>query len=249
MQTTECLMQFLSHALDDPYAAPCGRCARCLGKPLLSETIRPELANAAAVYLRRSFRKIYPRKKWPERTALSAYGFGGVISPDLQTEEGRALSEWGDAGWGEMVRDGKYRDGCFSDDLVEGCIQMIQAWAPEPRATWVTCVPSVAHPQLVPEFANRLAGKLGLPFVSCVKKVKVNRPQKEMENSFQQAKNLNGVFAVEDHNMLNEPVFLVDDLVDSGWTMTVVAALLRQARCPAVFPLALALATHSSRDR
>ena len=79
--------------------------------------------------------------------------------------------------------------------------------------------------------------------------MKINRPQKEMENSYQQAKNLNGVFAVEDHNMLKEPVFLVDDLVDSGWTMTVVAALLRQAGCPAVFPLALALATHSSRDR
>lgn len=249
MQTSECLMQFLSQALDDPHAAPCGRCAQCMGEPLLPETINPDLANKAAVYLKRSFRRIYPRKRWPERTALSAYGFKGSIPLDLQMEEGRALSEWGDAGWGEMVSNGKYRDHRFSDDLIGGCIQMIQAWMPQPEPTWLTCVPSMAHPQLVPEFAARLAGKLGIPFASCVKKVKINRPQKEMENSFQQAKNLNGVFAVEDHDMINKPVFLVDDLVDSGWTMTVVAALLRQAGCPAVFPLALALATHSSMDR
>ena len=38
------------------------------------------------------------------------------------------------------------------------------------------------------------------------------------------------------------PVLLVDDLVDSGWTMTVAARLLRQAGAPAVLPLALALA-------
>jgi ATP-dependent DNA helicase RecQ len=36
------------------------------------------------------------------------------------------------------------------------------------------------------------------------------------------------------------PVLLVDDIVDSRWTMTVVAALLRQAGCGPVYPLALA---------
>jgi len=38
------------------------------------------------------------------------------------------------------------------------------------------------------------------------------------------------------------PVLLVDDVVDSGWTATVVARLLRRAGAPAVLPLALALA-------
>jgi ATP-dependent DNA helicase RecQ len=37
------------------------------------------------------------------------------------------------------------------------------------------------------------------------------------------------------------PVLLVDDLVDSGWTMTVAARLLRHAGAPAVLPLALAV--------
>ncbi|MBW9313016.1 hypothetical protein FA041_17395 [Escherichia coli] len=33
---------------------------------------------------------------------------------------------------------------------------------------------------------------------------------------------------------------LVDDIVDSAWTLTVLTALLRRAGCPTVYPLALA---------
>jgi ATP-dependent DNA helicase RecQ len=36
------------------------------------------------------------------------------------------------------------------------------------------------------------------------------------------------------------PVLLVDDVVGSGWTMTVAAMLLRRAGAPAVLPFALA---------
>ncbi|WP_162878974.1 phosphoribosyltransferase, partial [Escherichia coli] len=37
-----------------------------------------------------------------------------------------------------------------------------------------------------------------------------------------------------------QPVLLVDDIVDSGWTLTVVAALLQQAGSGVVYPIALA---------
>ena len=40
---------------------------------------------------------------------------------------------------------------------------------------------------------------------------------------------------------LDEPVLLVDDRVDTGWTMTVAAKLLREAGAPAVLPFALAV--------
>jgi ATP-dependent DNA helicase RecQ len=36
------------------------------------------------------------------------------------------------------------------------------------------------------------------------------------------------------------PVLLVDDRIETGWTMTVAARLLREAGAPAVLPLALA---------
>ena len=39
------------------------------------------------------------------------------------------------------------------------------------------------------------------------------------------------------------PVLLVDDLVDSRWTVTVAARALRRAGAPAVLPFALAIDT------
>jgi ATP-dependent DNA helicase RecQ len=79
-----------------------------------------------------------------------------------------------------------------------------------------------------------------------VNKVKNNRPQKEMQNSFMQAANLDGVFEVDESAMLEGSALLIDDMVDSRWTFTVIAALLRKAGCPAVFPLALAMSSPRS---
>jgi ATP-dependent DNA helicase RecQ len=92
----------------------------------------------------------------------------------------------------------------------------------------------------VPDLAARVATRLGLPFVPAVRKTRETRPQKEMENSWQQAHNRDGCFAVDPWPGLAEPVILIDDIVDSGWTFTVVTALLRQAGCGAVTPYALA---------
>jgi ATP-dependent DNA helicase RecQ len=192
------------------------------------------------VFLRRDHRPIEPRKKWPNPNPFEVYHWSGWIDDELRMEEGRALCLWGDAGWGRLVRRGKYEAGRFDPSLADGCLDMIRAWNPRPRPVWMTCVPSLTHPRLVPDFAKDLARRLGLPFVQCIRKIKANAEQKTMRNSFQQARNLDGVFEISD-SMPNGPVFLVDDMVDSRWTFTVLAALLRQRGCEAVFPLALAL--------
>jgi len=49
------------------------------------------------------------------------------------------------------------------------------------------------------------------------------------------------VFQVNLESMPVMPCFLVDDMVDSRWTLTVASALLGQAGCKAVYPIALAL--------
>jgi len=60
-----------------------------------------------------------------------------------------------------------------------------------------------------------------------------------MNNSFHQCRNQDGVFEI--HGQVPQsPVLLIDDVIDSGWTLTIIAALLRQAGSGAVFPLALA---------
>jgi len=91
----------------------------------------------------------------------------------------------------------------------------------------------------VPNFAQRLAYKLGIPFVEAVAKVKANQPQKGQQNRFHQCRNLDGAFAINQPMPIGA-VLLVDDIVDSGWTLTVIAALLQQAGSGMVFPVALA---------
>lgn len=248
MHHTGCLMSFLQKALDDPYAEPCGICASCNQKPLVSETVSHKMAVEAAQFLKRSEIPINPRKRWPYTDALSDYGWKGRMEDELKAETGRVLSVWGDAGWGKLVRQGKYRDEYFHDKLVEGSRAMIKnRWKPDPAPQWVTCVPSNNQPKLVPNFSKRLARSLNLPFLPCIKKVKDNHPQKDMENTEQQTQNLNGVFDVITELVRNTPVLLVDDTVDSRWTMTVIAALLKEAGAGPVYPYALAQTTRTSK--
>ncbi|MGJ0515478.1 MAG: RecQ family ATP-dependent DNA helicase [Methylomicrobium sp.] len=241
MEHSDCLMAFLQAALDDSSPAACGQCRNCNPDLLLDEIYNDDLANRAGLFLRRSYQPLPPRKQWPASNMFTQSPLSGYRIPqEQQAQEGHALSLWRDAGWGQLVAHGKYQTNRFSDELVTACVEMLQAWSPDPAPKWVTCIPSLNHPELVPDFAARLAGALGLPFVPCIEKARANRQQKEMENSFQQVKNLDGVFTITGQ-CLNGECLLIDDMVDSGWTFTVASALLRQAGCSAVYPIALAL--------
>ena len=167
---------------------------------------------------------------------LSGYN----IQANQLAEEGRALSLWRDSGWGQLVANGKYQTHKFEDELVIACVEMLKKWAPNPAPKWITCIPSLNQPTLLADFSSRLATALNLPFVPCIEKSFSNSQQKQMQNSFQQAKNLDGAFTINDA-CLTEECLLIDDMVDSRWTFTVASALLRQAGCTAVYPMALAL--------
>ncbi|WP_199245761.1 RecQ family ATP-dependent DNA helicase [[Phormidium] sp. ETS-05] len=241
MQTSECLMAFLARELDDPHHLPCGKCASCVGQPLLPTTASLDLVNQAVMFLRRSDQVIEPRKKFPANAFLRYNWITSNIPLNWQAKAGRALCLWGDAGWGELVKRGKYHDNYLDDTLVQATVDMLHRWQPQPHPTWVTAVPSLNRPELVPDFAERLAAKLGLPFVPAIIKIRDTKPQKEMQNSYQQASNLDGAFRVDQWSGMNGAVLLVDDVVDSRWTFTVLAALLRSAGSGPVFPLALAI--------
>ena len=62
-----------------------------------------------------------------------------------------------------------------------------------------------------------------------------------MSNSIQQARNVDGSLTVNSLSLPAGSVLLIDDMVDSRWTMTVGAWLLRKHGAAEVFPLALAL--------
>ncbi|GFE97583.1 MULTISPECIES: RecQ family ATP-dependent DNA helicase [unclassified Gluconobacter] len=232
-----CLMEFLANALDDANPQACGNCANCLGRPVVDPSFTRKTAFAAGRFLRHS-EIVLECNKQVAKDAFAEYGLRGNLPLELRAEPGRILSRWGDAGWGQVVADDKH-NGRFRDELVDAVVEMLRdRWQPNPSPTWVTCVPSRNHPTLVPDFAHRLAKALGLPFVQAIVKVKDNEPQKGQQNRFHQCRNLDGVFEIVGA-VSNGPVLLLDDVVDSAWTMTVAAALLRQAGSGPVWPVAL----------
>ncbi|MDB5585897.1 MAG: ATP-dependent helicase, RecQ family [Devosia sp.] len=241
-----CLMEFLSSELDDPHAGACGRCQACLGEAPISIRLTRSATNAAARFIKLSEVAIEPRKQW-KSGAFDANGWRGNIRQELRNEEGRALAIWRDAGWSPLVEEGK-EAAHFSDELVGACVEMINRWQPAPRPQWITCIPSLRSRELVPDFARRLADALGIPFRPAVSKIQETRRQRKMMNSWQQAHNLDGAFAVDPDEVEDGAVLLIDDIVDSRWSMTVVGALLRSAGSGEVFPLALALASASDAE-
>lgn len=239
-----CSMQFLASALDDQTDGPCGRCAFCLRRPLLPDVAEESSLIAAQRFLRHSEMPLSLKKQW-DLSALGHYGKkfdwrGQNIPTHIRGEDGYVLSRWGEPVWGTLVAEGKAR-GRFDDKLVEAVVELVkQRWPEAQKVRWVTCIPSLRHPELVPDFARRLAAALGLPFKEAVKKVRDTEPQKQMENRFHQCRNLDGAFTVEHELCHTDPVLLVDDAVDSAWTQTLAAILLRQAGVSAVLPVALA---------
>lgn len=231
----KCLMNYLQRALDDPILAPCGKCSKCVHKSIFNEKILHEDILQAALFLKHSEFDFEP-KKLISSGALPIYGWSGKIAADMRPEKGKILSRWGDAGWGKIVADDKH-DGYFRDELVDAVVEMIEErWKISPQ--WITCVPSNRRPELVPKFAERLANKLEIPFLPVVIKIKESNAQKEQQNSYFQCSNLDGVFKIAEI-VKESPVLLIDDAVDSGWTFTIIAALLRQAGSGPVYPMAL----------
>ena len=230
VRTDRCRMQLLGSYLDDVTAEPCGICDNCAGQSL-AIPFDPATVQRAVEHLRRAGRMIEPRKQLPDRRN---------IAPNRRLEVGQALAVWGDSGWGRLVRDGKQDEGPFGDQLVGAAADLMRRrWKPDPAPTWVTFVPSLRNPGLVADFAGRLAAALGLPCEDVVVKVRNTEPQKTMQNSFGQYANVQGAFKI-DGTVPSGPVLLVDDIVDSKWTLTVVGGELREAGAGPVYPFALA---------
>ncbi len=227
-----CLMRALQEELDDPEPADCGRCAVCTA-PRFDGPLDPELVRQAALHLRSRPLVLDVKKMAPGPD-------GGMkkLPEDVRAEEGRALARLGDGGWDPVVQAGR-RAGRFDDELVAAAAEMVRRWGAE--AAWVAAVPSLRSGPLVPEFAERLAGALGIPFAAVLERTVDGPPQREMANSVQQVANVRGAFAVRGE-LPPGPCLLVDDVRFSGWTLAMIAGQLRKRGAPAVRPFALTTA-------
>ena len=233
-------MEFLIRALDGDsgsYRAP--------NLAPLSTAVDQRILRDAAIFLRRTSLPLEPRKKWPQG-GLASFGVRGNtnIAPERNLQPGKILCMYADPGLGNLVRTGKYHDNYFSDELVNECAALVREWAPSPALQWVTSIPSVRHPTLVPDFARRLAAALNLPFHIVLEKTDDRPQQKEMQNSSYKARNVEGALRIQG-KVPTGPVLLVDDIVDSKWTLTVAAYLLTMNGNGPVYPLVLASTANS----
>jgi ATP-dependent DNA helicase RecQ len=239
MAFSGCLMEFLQRALDDAHPQPCGRCANCRGKgmPL---TASQALIIEAETYLKGASIPIVPRYMLPAGIFPDR---NRKIPPELLNNTGYSLCYYGDSGWGKLVRSGKYEQNHFSDELVEAAARLItETWKPKPFPVWMTAIPSRRHPELVSKFAERLSARLGIPFSSILVRIQDALPQKAMQNGSMQARNVLNTLEIRG-DIPNTPVLLVDDILDSGWTLTMAGYLLREHGSSNVYPFTLAQAT------
>ena len=162
------------------------------------------------------------------------------LAEDVRAEEGRALARLGDGGWDPAVQAGR-RAGASTTSSSRRRPSCCARWADASGARWITAVPSDRSGALVPDFAQRLATAVGLPYADAIERSRDRPPQREMANSQQQVANVRGAFAISTP-LPDGPCLLVDDLRFSGWTLAMLAGQLRRNGVPAVYPLALATA-------
>lgn len=236
----DCRMAFLRRSLDDPELSSewtCGRCDRCLE---IETVLPPAELVAIADQLGREREIVLPaRKMWPAAKA----GKGSQIKADRRAVDGRALCEAGGIGWTSVVDE--LLDANSSEipsGLVTGVGACLRRWKwPEGRPTWITAIPSVRRPQLVRQIAGELAGRANLPFIDIIYRTRDAPPNAHMSNSAHAAANVGGAFELRlpSTGVPSGPVLVMDDTWQSGWTMTVVADLLRSIDVEAVYPFAL----------
>ncbi|HEY3870903.1 MAG TPA: DEAD/DEAH box helicase [Actinocrinis sp.] len=253
--TAECRMIFLRRQLDDPDVAgpgadpkTCGRCDNCAG-PRFAAQASSEGAEAARAALARPGVQIAPRRLWPTGMAALGVPLTGRIPESDAAEGGRALGRLTDLGWGARLRDllaAGAPDRPLPDAMLDGIVRVLAEWGWERRPAAVAAIASRTRPALVESAAQRIAEVGRLPFLGAVEPVRPDRRESPRGNSAQRLLQVHDAFHVPEALTAavaanKGPILLVDDAVDTGWTMTVAARLLRRAGADAVLPFALAL--------
>jgi ATP-dependent DNA helicase RecQ len=250
LATTECRMEFLRRELDDPAAVACGRCDNCTGQAW-SADVSPGGDSAARERLARPGVEVEPRKMWPSGMKDLGVDLSGKIPASRVAAAGRALGRLTDVGWGATLRASlspEATDQPVTPQLLDGVVKVLAAWDWEVRPTAVVTMPSRGRPALIGSLGERLAAIGRLNYLGALGYATPDGPGPRRHNSAQRLASLWRALAVPDELRAalaasDGPVLLIDDQIDTGWTMTVAAALLRDAGVPAVLPLALATVT------
>ncbi|BBX00292.1 recombinase RecQ [Mycolicibacterium moriokaense] len=238
--TSECRMAFLRRQLDDPALRDgerCGRCDNCTGIRLDAE-VDASAAESTRQRLMRPGVELVPRKQWPSGLAKLGVELSGRITDGPAS--GRAIGRLTDLGWGARLRRLLDEpDGDVSEDLVDAAVKVLASWDWAVRPTAVMALDSDRHPRLISSLARELARLGRLTDLDTLQYAPTRRPVTAANSAYRVAA-LDGAWTAPDRDIAGGPVLLVDDLVDSGWTVTMAARVVRAAGAPEVLPFALA---------
>lgn len=250
--TGSCRMEYLRRELDDPAAVPCGRCDNCAGVRWPAQVPTSAVA-AARDHLLRPGIEIEPRKMWPSGMRELGVDVSGKIGSDASVLAGRAVGRLADLGWGPRLRavlgDADRVDGPVPADLVAAVVKVLAAWQWDDRPAAVASVPSHTRPQLIGDLASRIAEIGRMPYLGPLGQARLEPTAAAagQSNSAQRLRAVWDAFVIPDAVAsavaeLAGPVLLVDDRVDTGWTLTVAGMRLRAVGAVGVLPLVLAAA-------
>jgi ATP-dependent DNA helicase RecQ len=246
--TDGCRMEYLRRQLDDPDAAPCGRCDNCTGQYWPADV--PDAGAAAArMRLLRPGVQIEPRRMWP--TGMKALGLevAGKIPAGLVAEPGRALGRLTDIGWGTTLRTmlaPGAPDEPVTRQVIDAMVRVLAAWDWASRPAGVLTLPSRTRPRLITSFGQQIAAVGRLPYLGTLGYADDTAPGPRRHNSAQRLSSLWNAFGLSPEVRdavagLDGPVLVIDDRIETGWTITVAARLLREAGASAALPLVLAV--------
>jgi ATP-dependent DNA helicase RecQ len=245
--TTGCRMEFLLRQLDDPHATACGRCDNCTGRTWDVE-VSATAAAEARDRLRRPGVEVTPRRQWPSGMSGLGVPLSGKIAAGDRAEPGRALGRLTDIGWGNRLRvllGAAAADEPVPDDVFDACVQVLATWKWEQRPVAVVTIGSNRRPKLIGSLGERLAGIGRLELLG---ELEMGAGAERRANSAQRLAGLWNAMRLppsmaDSLATVGGPVLVVDDQIDTGWTMTVATRLLRNAGAPAALPFALATTT------
>jgi len=257
-QTAGCRMEYLRRQLDDPAAQPCGRCDNCTGRHWAA-AVSPASATAARERLLRPGTELPPRLMWPAGMRDLGVDVSGRIPAGAQARPGRAVARLTDLGWGPRLRallaeasdQASDQASPVPPDLVDAVVRILAAWDWAERPAAVLTLPSRSRSGLITSLGRRIAEIGRLPYLGSLQYAPGSGAGSagaaRQHNSAQRLQAVWRQLSIPEPvaaalAVAAGPVLLVDDQIDSGWTMTVAAKLLRDAGAPAVLPFVLAVA-------
>jgi ATP-dependent DNA helicase RecQ len=262
LATDTCRLVFLRTQLDDPGATPCGRCDNCAGAAW-STDVDAGSAAAAGERLARPGVEVAPRKQWPSGMKELDVPASGRIPAGELAESGRVIGRLSDIGWGTRLRglldpeaqaDDEFgpdldpetgepvstTDLPVPKDVLDAVVRVLAGWGWEERPVGVVGIGSRTRPHQLDHLARRISEIGRIPLLGTL--VPAGERPATHANSAQRLAAVWHAFEEPAFPLPAGPVLLVDDVIDTGWTMTVAARLLRRAGAGAVLPLALAQA-------